>query len=223
MKRLSLFLCILLMLSLTGCGMAAKQESIPATIPPLYEETEPATEPAADQAQEEAPLPTGFEVVTTPEETVTTPSETEPLSQEVAPPAVSEGEDGSAALISTKYYDIILPEAWNAGSCYQTRELANGGYTVRIYESQSYWELGGGELCTLMLTPTDDESYKSLPNYKLLAALDTPDGSFYLIVVIPSKAQLKEGTEDTYNAMAAELMDVLYTIQPKDGIEMAMP
>ena len=214
MKKISFIICILLALSLTGCAMAQKADSAPVTIAPLYEEAAP--------TEQAPPLPTGFEIPPTPQPE-TTPIQTEPPAQEVAPPPVSEGQDGAVAMISTKYFDIALPEAWSTGSCYQTRDTANGGYTVRIYESQSYQQLGSGELCTLMLTPTDDESYKALPAYELLAALDTPEGSFYLIVVPAATPRLAEGAEDTYNAMAAQLMDVLYTVQPKEGIEMAMP
>ena len=74
-----------------------------------------------------------------------------------------------------------------------------------------------------MMIPTDDDTYKDFPDYELLCALDTPDGSFYVVALFPTDVQFSENTADTYNAMFEELMDVLWTIHPNNGIEMAMP
>ena len=74
-----------------------------------------------------------------------------------------------------------------------------------------------------MMVPTEDETYKDFPDYELLCALDTPEGSFYVVALFPTDVQFNEETMEDYNAMYEELTDVLYTIRPVGDTQMAMP
>lgn len=203
MKKLFFILCIIFLLSLPGCG---GKES-PAPVPtPTAEATETA-ETAAPAEPEETTAPTEAGEVAAPSE------EEEPV------PTISDEEIPKAPVIETKYYTLSLPDEWKETCVYTVTD----GIYLTLREKSSYEAFGGGKLCTLLLMRTEDDTYQDFPDYKLLCALDTPEGSFHVIALFPTDVQFNEDTIEAYNAMADGLMDVLYTLQPKDGIEMAMP
>ena len=213
MKRTTLLLSVLLLLSLLGCGKreipsptSAPHVTPTQAITEAPPETAPApTEPEEENAVDDAPVPTEA-----------------PL-QDVLVPALADGPDGPLAVIRTEYYSLKLPHTWGNTCLYKVHALDNGAYSTIIYEHDSIVEFGGGKLCTLMMVPTDDDTYKDFPDYELLCALDTPEGSFYVVALFPTDVQFNENTANTYNTMFEELMDVLWTIHPNNGIEMAIP
>lgn len=134
------------------------------------------------------------------------------------------GEIETATMqISTPYYTLSVPKTWANGYTLEIVEREDSAYNLVVYETRSYQEFGGGKLCTLMMVPTDDASYTDFPDYEMLCALDTPEGSFYVVALFPTDVQFDADTAEDYNAMAEELMDVLYSIRPVGDIEMAMP
>lgn len=146
-------------------------------------------------------------------------AETAPTEKEVPDPTEPKAEIPKNPIIETKYYTLSLPDHWKETCFYTVVDDA----TVTLRETDSYEAFGGGKLCTLMLMPTSDDTYKDFPDYELLCALDTPEGSFYVVALFPTDVQCNEDTAETYHAMAEELMDVLYSIKPIGDIEMAMP
>ena len=126
-------------------------------------------------------------------------------------------------VITTKYYTITLPDEWRNQYIYDIIDQENGTYTLNLYEKTSYEEMGAGKLCSLMLFSSKDKTYKDFPDYKLLAALDTPAGSYHVIALFPTDVQFHKTTLEAYNALFEQIMDVVYSIHPVDGIEMAMP
>ena len=205
MKKLVLILSVLLLLSLLGCGT---KDAAP--------ETDPRLEPVCgDGPTEEVAEP---ETVFTEEVIPIFPS-----TELMMPLALGEDDKGPAAYIYTDYYRLKAPISWGNTGLSKITPLDNGAYSLAIYEHDSYIDFGGGKLCTLMMVPTEDETYKDFPDYDLLCALDTPEGSFYVVALFPTDVQFTEETMQDYNAMQEELMDVLYTIRPVGDIEMAMP
>jgi len=101
--------------------------------------------------------------------------------------------------------------------------MDNGLDILSLYEVTAYDTFGGGKLCSIQLMPSEDDTYKDFPDYEWLGALDTPEGSFNMILLYPTDVQLTVETMDTYNQMARKLPDVLCTISPKEGIEMVIP
>ena len=205
MKTLSFILSVLLLLNLLGCGA---KEAAPATDPRLEpvcgdRPTEETTEPETAPTEEIIP--------------------TAPSTEFMIPPALGEDDKGPAAYIYTDYYRLKAPIRWGNTGLSKITPLDNGAYSLAIYEHDSYIDFGGGKLCTLMMVPTEDETYKDFPDYELLCALDTPEGSYYVVALFPTDVQFNADTVEDYNAMAEELMDVLYTIRPVGDIEMAMP
>lgn len=195
MKHFTLLLCIIFMLSLLGCGVTDTPSPAP---------TDDATVKAPTLETESEPSSEATEVSTV----------------ETLPPSASEkAEIPMSPVIETKYYTLTLPDEWSEICRYSVVD----DITVTLREKSSYESFGGGKLCTLLTMSTDDDTYKDFPDYELLCALDTPDGSFYVIALFPTDVQFNEETMDIYNAMVEELMDVLWTIQPNNGIEMAMP
>ena len=130
--------------------------------------------------------------------------------------------EAPAGILDTKYYTLTLPEGWIGKCVCDIHERDNGSYSMSVHESQAFFEFGGGTLFTLMMLPTE-EDYTIFPDYQLIGALDTPDGTFNLIALFPTDVQFTEASAADYTAMSENVMDVLYTIAPKDGIELAMP
>ena len=227
MKKFTLLLCALLMLSLVACKANEASAPLPTA------EIIPATEPMSNTAETTMP-PTATDAYTessSAEETTIAPTTEEtnavsdvvettaPAEIEATVPSTSESETPKAPIIETKYYTLTLPDEWKEGCFYSVVD----GITVTLREKSGYEAFGGGKLCTLMLMSTDDDTYKDFPDYELLCALNTPDGSFYVIALFPTDVQFNGETAESYNAMAAELRNVLYRLEALDGIEMAMP
>ena len=143
----------------------------------------------------------------------------EPQTEASTVPTEAAAEIPKKPVIETRYYSLPLPDHWKEACAYTVTDDT----VVTLREAGSFEAFGGGKLCSLLLIPTSDDTYKDFPDYELLCALDTPDGSFYVIVLFPTDVQFNEDTAEAYNAMAEELMGVLWDITPKDGIEMAMP
>ena len=128
-----------------------------------------------------------------------------------------------ANVIFTRYYTVTLPENWKNNCVYEITNPENGTYTLELYEKTSCEQMGAGKLCSFMLFPAGDKSYKEFPDYKLLAVLDTTEGSYAAVALFPTYVQFSKETAEDYSALFAEVMDVLYSIRPTDGVEMAMP
>lgn len=150
-------------------------------------------------------------------------SPTPTQAKEMMAPGLGEDDTGPVTVIYTDYYRLKLPNSWGNTCLCEIKPTEGGTYDLVIYEAQSLRNCDGGKLCTLMMVPTSDDDYKDFPDYELLCALDTPEGSFYVVALFPTDVQFDADTAESYNAMYEELMDVLYTIRPVGDIEMAMP
>ena len=199
MKKLSLILCVLMLLSLFGCG--ATNEPAP-TYEPVCGDG-----PEDPIVTEETPAPTEIECSGIPPE----------------PPTESEVPDVPIeSVIETKYYTLTLPDSWAGKWVMDLHERDNGSYSMSLHETQAFQEFGGGTLFTLMMLTTG-EDYTIFPSYELLGALGTPAGTFYVVALFPTDVQFTEETAEVYNRMYEDVTDVLYTLAPKDGVELAMP
>jgi hypothetical protein len=98
----------------------------------------------------------------------------------------------------------------------------DGSYTMSVHETNDYLLSGSGTLFSIIMLPTN-EDYTIFPDYQLIGALDTPLGTFNLIVLFPTDVQFTEENAQTYTQMYACVMDVLSTIVPANGAELAMP
>ena len=201
MKKLFIFMLALLMLSLCACGKTPEPESIISDLdaPP------PVEEPVYLEEEETDPAPVIKEEAI-PVETEAPPSETE------AP----------SSLIDTEYYTLTLPNEWVGKTLCDLHERDDGSYSMSVHEIQDFCDFGGGTLFTLMMLPTS-EDYSFFPSYELIGALDTPTGSFNVVALFPTDVQFSQENADTYNALYEQVYDVLYTISPKDNVELAMP
>lgn len=201
MRKLILLLIVIFTLFLLSCS--PREVPFPAPEATLSEAVaeSASTKPATEAADEIVPTEPGV-----------VPATDCTVSAELPP-----------NVIGTKYYTVTLPEEWKDVCVFEIIDLEDGTYNLTLYELTSHEEMGAGKLCTIMLMPTSDDTYKDFPDYELLTALDTPDGSFYVIALFPTDVQFNENTVETYNVMADQLIDVLWTIRPNEGIEMAMP
>lgn len=201
MKKLSLLLCLLFLVSLWGCQ--AQPADLPTTEVPTSTEPPSTVETAPPEEPSEAP--------------------TEAPSQNIVnAPALAEGPEGSLVLVLTDYFSLTLPHDWANTCVYTTAYRDDGAYLVNLYETDAYREFGGGNLCTMMLLPTQ-EDYSIFPSYQYLGVLRTADGDFNLVALFPTDVQFTPETMETYNRMASELPDVLSTLNPANEVELALP
>ena len=132
-------------------------------------------------------------------------------------------ETKSDVLIETKYYTLTAPESWADNCVIERKEEKNGEELLVVWEAESHKTKYGGHLFAIRLIPSDKE-YDSFPVYELLASLDTPDGSFYVVVLFSDMLQqYSEETATSYQEVAKDIRNVLDSIQPKDGIKMTLP
>lgn len=74
-----------------------------------------------------------------------------------------------------------------------------------------------------MLSSSNEKTCKDFPDYRLLAVLDTEEGSYAAIARFPTDVQFSKETVENYSALFSAVIDVLYSIRPVEGVEMAMP
>ena len=101
--------------------------------------------------------------------------------------------------------------------------MESGLYVLSLYETTSHEQFGGGKLCSIQLMPAGDDTYKDFPSYEWLGELDTPDGRFNIIVLFPTDVQFTEDTANTYAELFSNIHDLLYTLSPREGVELMMP
>jgi hypothetical protein len=205
MRKLSLLLCLLFLLSLWGCQ--AQPADLPTIEVPTSSEPPSTVETASPAEPSEIPDEIPSEV---------------PSQNLVNAPALAEGPEGSLVLVLTDFFSLTLPHDWANTCVYTTAYRDDGAYLVSLYEAGSYKEFGGGCLCTLMLLPTG-EDYTIFPSYQFLGALNTPDSTFNLVALFPTDVQFTPETMETYNRMTSELPDVLSTLNPANEVELALP
>ena len=132
-------------------------------------------------------------------------------------------ETKSDLLIETRYYTLTAPESWAENCVIELKEEKNGEELLVIWEAESHKTEFGGHLFAIRLIPFGKE-YDRFPVYELLASLDTPEGSFYVVALFSDVVpQYSDETATAYQEVAKDIHNVLYSIRPKDGIEMAMP
>lgn len=126
-------------------------------------------------------------------------------------------------VIATKYYTLTLPEDWVNQCVHKIFVQESGTYILNLYEKTSHEEMGAGTLCSIMLFPSNDMTYRDFPDYRLLAVLDTPQERYHVIAIFPTDVQFGESTLEAYQALFAQMEQVLCTLRPVQGVEMSMP
>lgn len=125
--------------------------------------------------------------------------------------------------IDTAYYTIALFDEWADSCVVELHEMHSGLPIVSLYEKTSYEEFGGGKLCSIQMMKVEDDTYKDFPSYEWLGELETPDGRYNIIVLFPTDVQFSENTAAAYQERFDKIHDVLYTLSPREGMELMMP
>ena len=129
----------------------------------------------------------------------------------------------SDMLIETRYYTLTAPASWADNCVIELKEEKNGGELLVVWDAESHKTEYGGHLFAIRLMPSSEE-YDSFPVYELLATLDTPDGSFNVVVLFSDVVQqYSEETAASYQEVAKDIRNVLDSIRPNTGVEMVMP
>ena len=140
-----------------------------------------------------------------------------------APEADSRPSAEPEVLIETRYYTLTTPENWADNCVIELKEDKNGGDMLVVWEAESHKTEYGGHLFAIRLIPSNEE-YDSFPVYELLATLNTPEGSFNVVVLFSDVVQqYSEETAAAYQEVAKDIRNVLNSIRPKEGVEMTMP
>ena len=125
-------------------------------------------------------------------------------------------------VIQTPYYYLSLPDDWEDKCAWEQQDHEDGTYTLNLYEKTSHEEMGAGKLFSIMLLPTS-EDWADFPNYTMHGIIFTPKGDYQVVALYPTDVQFTPETADSYNAMAAQVADILSILSPAGGLEMVAP
>ena len=184
MKKLFFIFSIIFLLSLAGCGVSdlVNQNSTEKETI-LVEQTETVTDEPDPQPTEHVDVPA-----------TETPQSQTPVNT-----------------LSTDYYTLNIPEEWIGKCICDIHERDDGSYTMSVHETNDYLLSGSGTLFTIMMLPTV-EDYTVFPSYDLLGVLNTPHGTYNLLVLFPTDVQFTEPNAQNYLAMYNSVQDVLVTL-----------
>ena len=161
-----------------------------------------------------------------PETTAPQPETTAPQPETTASPAP--GGSGlyvknadSSWTVTTKYYTMTIPPAWTGH--FDAVVLEPGaGYNLQVVNKESADANFGGHLFTIMLIPAD-EDYTYLPSYDYLGTMDTPDGSFSVVVQYPTDVQTGDVWQEFYKILNGDKNTAITSIRPVAGVTWTLP
>ncbi|MBQ7883584.1 MAG: hypothetical protein IJ320_04420 [Phascolarctobacterium sp.] len=120
-------------------------------------------------------------------------------------------------ILSTKFYDIKIPDSWKTDCIYEIVEDKNSSYTLTCYEKNSRKKFNGGELFSIKTLPVS-EDYSYFPEFDFLGSFKVNGiGEFNMLVLYPSDVQFNKETVYKYNEMKEYIPAIVKTISFKDG------
>lgn len=183
--------------------------SQPETTAPQAETTAPQTGTPAPQPETTAPQP---------ETTVAQPETGVPSGQDVR----YEKNEDSSWTVTTDYYTMILPPAWTNHFDLSVIRPENGGYNLKVVHNESAEEGFGGHLFSIMLIP-EGEDYSYLPSYDYLGTMETPDGSFSVVVEYPTDLQTGGAWSPIYEILYGDKNTAITSMRPALGVTWILP
>ena len=161
-----------------------------------------------------------------PETTAPQPETTAPQPETTASPVPGESalyvkNDDSSWTVTTKYYTMTIPPAWTGHFDADVLETGEG-YNLQVVNKESADANFGGHLFTIMLIPAD-EDYTYLPSYDYLGTMDTPDGSFSVVVLYPTDVQTGDVWQEFYKILNGDKNTAITSIRPAAGVTWTLP
>lgn len=171
-----------------------------------------APEPPAPQPETTAPVPAPQPETTAPQpETTASPSG-----------SLYTKNDDSSWTVTTKYYTMTIPPAWTGHFDASVQEQDNGGYNLKVVNKESADANFGGHLFTVMLIP-QSEDYTYLPSYDYLGTMETPDGTFSVVVQYPTDVQTGDVWQEFYKILNGDKNTAITSMRPAAGMVWTLP
>ena len=130
--------------------------------------------------------------------------------------------DDSSWTVTTEYYTMTIPPAWTGHFDAAVLEQDNGGYNLQVVNKESADANFGGHLFTVMLIP-QNEDYTYLPSYDYLGTMETPDGSFSVVVQYPTDVQTGDVWQEFYKILNGDKNTAISSMRPAEGIVWTLP
>lgn len=126
------------------------------------------------------------------------------------------GDKDRGIVIDTDYFSIEVPNYWEGLYEYQIFDEQVYGYSLILYEKESYQSMNAGHLMSISLYSVE-EDYTYLPSYELLGTLETGDKTYNVLVEYPTDVQFEEDHADEYQNLSKDMDEIIETIKPKEG------
>ncbi len=130
--------------------------------------------------------------------------------------------DDSSWAVTTKYFTMTIPPAWTGHFDAAVLEQDNGGYNLQVVNKESKDAGFGGHLFTIMLMPPS-EDYTVLPSYDYLGTMDTPEGTFSVVVLYPTDVQTGDMWQEFYKILNGDKNSAITTVRPAAGVTWTLP
>lgn len=125
-------------------------------------------------------------------------------------------EVSNSTIISTDYFTVEVPESWEGLYEYQIFNEEVYGYSLVLFEKESYHSMNAGHLMSISLY-LDSEDYTYLPSYDYLGTLETGDKVYNVLVEYPTDVQFEQEYADEYQYLSKDMDDIIKTIMPRNG------
>ncbi len=178
----------------------------------------PSTNPVPGTSQPETTAPQPETTVPQPETTAPQP-ETTPSSGQSA---LYVKNDDSSWTVTTDYYTMTLPPAWTNHFDLSVIRPQTGGYNLKVIHDESAEEGFGGHLFSILLIP-EGEDYSYLPSYDYLGTMETPEGSFSVVVEYPTDVQTGGAWSPIYEILYGDKNTAITSMRPAAGVTWILP
>ena len=128
--------------------------------------------------------------------------------------AADDEKNTDGILIKGKYFTVTLPDEWKDKYIYEEME-EEYGYYMGFYEKESHEAEYGGWLFSIAIP--EDATFQE-PSYNYIGQIEIDGKEKSMIVVWPTDVQFTDETADAYTELFGLSEDVIYTIEPNDGI-----
>ena len=130
--------------------------------------------------------------------------------------------EDSSWTVTTKYYTMTIPPAWTGHFDAAILEQENQGYNLKVVNKESADADFGGHLFTVMLIPKS-EDYTYLPSYDYLGTMDTPEGTFSVVIQYPTDVQTGDIWQEFYKILNGDKNTAIKSIRPVSGVTWTLP
>lgn len=118
--------------------------------------------------------------------------------------------------ITTKYFEVTIPESWHELYAYELYEVDDNVYSLIFYDKESQLYSYGGHIFTISIYYEHDE-YDYLPSYEYENKISNGEYSYIVITEYPTDVQFDSSTQESYAKLVNTYQQVIDSIEYING------